>query len=305
MIFPKGARSVDTCTSLSDAVKTLYGCDRTIVSRRSVSGGDINTAIALTLDDGTVIFMKSNTPSSEKMFLAEADGLEAIRATGAISVPKVLALGTDKGFSFLLLEYIHPGKQINDFWETFAIELSQMHKFPVGMKYGFESDNWIGAGKQRNTENDSWISFFRDCRLRPQFEAAKHYFSSSDYRRAESLLSHLDQYLIEPDAPSLIHGDLWAGNMITGNDGKGWLIDPAVYHGCAESDIAMTELFGGFSRQFYKCYQDVGLLQPGYEDRRDLYNLYHLLNHLNLFGSSYLGSVVRIIRRYTAVFPQF
>ena len=292
---------MDTYISLSDAVKTLYGCDRSIVSKRPVSGGDINTATALTLDDGTLIFMKSNTPSSEQMFRAEADGLEAIRATGAIGVPEVLALGTDKGFSFLLLEFIKPGKQVKDFWETFAVELSQMHKHPVGMRYGFKSDNWIGAGKQRNTRSDSWISFFRDYRLQPRFEAAKNYLSSSDCRRFDALLSHLDEYLIEPDAPSLIHGDLWSGNMISGNDGKGWLIDPAVYYGCAEADIAMTELFGGFDREFYQCYQSVGKLQPGYEDRRDLYNLYHLLNHLNLFGAGYLGSVVRIIRRYTGM----
>ena len=111
-------------------------------------------------------------------------------------------------------------------------------------------------------------------------------------------MSHLDLYLPEPGRPSLIHGDLWAGNQITGNDGKVWLIDPAVYYGHPEADLAMTELFGGFSERFYRAYREITGLDPGYPDRRDLYNLYHLLNHLNLFGSGYLGSVQRILDRY-------
>lgn len=284
--------------SVLDAVKELYGNGRTIAGKQYVSGGDINQAAALRLDDGTMLFMKSNRPALLEMFMAEAKGLEAIKATQAIGAPDVLALGTDEGFSFLLLEYIDSARQRKDFWETFSFELAMMHKADAGLKYGFSSDNWIGARKQENTFHDSWISFFRDCRLKPQFAAADHYFDSGDRKRIEKLLSSLDRYLIEPEKPSLIHGDLWAGNMITGNDGKGWLIDPAVYCGCAEADIAMTQLFGGYSGRFYECYRETGLLYPGYEDRRDIYNLYHLLNHLNMFGSGYLGSVMRIVRRY-------
>ena len=111
-------------------------------------------------------------------------------------------------------------------------------------------------------------------------------------------MAHLDRFLEEPERPSLVHGDLWSGNMITGNDGKGWLIDPAVYYGHPEVDIAMTELFGGFPRAFYEAYEDTGMLQPGYGDRRDLYNLYQLLNHLNMFGRGYLPEVRRILKRY-------
>ena len=111
-------------------------------------------------------------------------------------------------------------------------------------------------------------------------------------------MANLDRYLVEPEKPSLVHGDLWPGNMITGDDGKGWLIDPAVYYGHPEVDIAMTELFGGFPRAFYEAYKEAGRLQPGYEDRKDLYNLYQLLNHLNMFGRGYLPEVRWILAKY-------
>ncbi len=300
-----------TYHSLSLAIRDIYGERRHIVGRRPVSGGDINEAYALTLDDGTTLFMKSNVPGALANFIAEANGLEAIRATGAIGVPKVLAVGRDAAGvasddrsvseaekSFLLLEFLTGGKRIRNFWEVFARELAAMHRSDVGDRYGFWEDNWIGDRKQENTLSDSWITFFRDSRLKPQFEAAGRYFSSSDRMRIDRLMSHLDRYLTEPEKPSLVHGDLWAGNMITGNDGKGWLIDPAVYYGHPEVDIAMTQLFGGFSFQFYEAYREAGALDLGYHDRRDLYNLYHLLNHLNIFGSGYLSSVRQVLKRY-------
>ena len=127
---------------------------------------------------------------------------------------------------------------------------------------------------------------------------AEQYFEASERRMINNLLERLDTLLIEPEYPSLLHGDLWSGNFMTGDDGKAWLIDPAVYVGHAEADIAMTELFGGFSEEFYSAYRETAPMQAGYEDRRDLYNLYQLLNHLNMFGGSYLSSVRRIVRRY-------
>ena len=284
--------------SLIDAIHDIYGNDRAVAAKNFVPGGDINEAYALTLDDGTVLFMKSNAENAVENFIAEAEGLEAIRNTHTISSAKVLGIGTDKNHSFLLLEYIAAGKRIADYWETFALELAAMHRSDAGAYYGFVRDNWIGTRPQKNDLCGSWIAFFRDCRLKPQFQAAEKNFSTSELKKIDWLLEHLDRYLIEPERPSLVHGDLWAGNIITGTDGKGWLIDPAVYFGCAEVDIAMTELFGGYSGSFYEAYKETGLLKPGYEDRRDLYNLYQLLNHLNMFGRSYLHSVMRIVRRY-------
>jgi len=286
--------------SLSEAVKDLFGESRYVERRSYVSGGDINEACVLTLDDGSLVFMKSNTVSSLPNFRAEAAGLNEIRRTGAIGVPEVLGAGTDEGISFLLMEYIIGGRRVSGFWETFAAELAAMHSAEVSGKgeYGFYEDNWIGSREQRNTPHSSWILFFRDCRLAPQFNAAARYFSTEDRKKIEYLLSHLDRFLIEPERPSLVHGDLWSGNMITGNDGKGWLIDPAVYYGHPEIDLAMTELFGGFPPAFYEAYKGTGMMQPGYEDRRELYDLYQLLNHLNMFGSGYLPGVKRIVKRY-------
>lgn len=297
-------------TSVSEAVQSIFGQNRSVSKKSYAAGGDINEACILTLDDGTTLFMKSNSAASLANFMAEAAGLDEIRATGAIGVPDVLGAGTDAGMSFLLLSYIGSGGRIRHYWETFASELAAMHRADLHrtgarsadisgtVEYGFPEDNWIGARKQINTPHSKWIPFFRDCRLVPQLHAARNYFSVEDLSRAEYILAHLDRYLTEPERPSLVHGDLWSGNMITGDDGKGWLIDPAVYYGHPEVDIAMTELFGGFPRAFYEAYEDTGMLQPGYGDRRDLYNLYQLLNHLNMFGRGYLPEVRRILKRY-------
>lgn len=284
--------------SLKEAIADVCGPGRQIIDQRYVAGGDINEAHALSLDDGTVLFMKSNALSALDNFKAEAQGLEAIRNTGAIGVPEILGVGTNAGASFLLMEYISGAPRVKNYWEVFAAELAAMHRSDVSTFFGFPNDNWIGSRKQINRKNDSWIAFYRDCRLQPQFEAAKTYFTASDRRKIEYLLSHLDHFLIEPERPSLVHGDLWSGNKITGNDGKCWLIDPAVYYGHPEVDIAMTELFGGFDGRFYEAYKEAGGMEPGYADRRDLYNLYQLLNHLNIFGGGYYGAVMRAVARY-------
>ena len=286
--------------SLEEAVREICGSERTVTGRSYVAGGDINTASVLRLDDGTCLFMKSNSASFLKNFTAEAEGLAAIRKAGGPMTPRVLGAGREKGGSFLLLEYIRGAAPVRDYWEIFAAELAAMHKAvpKENIGFGFASDNYIGERSQINSPRKTWTAFMRDCRLKPQFEAASGYFDRRDRQMTDHLLSHLDEFLVEPPKPSLIHGDLWGGNKITGNDGKCWLIDPAVYYGHPEADIAMTELFGGFPGAFYRAYEETGCLGDGYADRRDLYNLYHLLNHLNTFGGSYLSSVRRILKRY-------
>ena len=293
-------------TSIENALTSLFGKGTQITQTDRIFGGDINEAYGLTLSNGMPIFMKSNTLENSAFFTAEAAGLNAIAQTGSIKTPHIFCSGTENrkpGYSFLLLEFISGTNRILEYWETFARQLATMHQssttdFVPGGNYGFPNDNYIGAGKQINTPRDSWISFFRDCRLKPQFQSAANYFDAADQKRITKLLERLDSLLVEPKHPSLLHGDLWSGNFLTGNDGRAWLIDPASYVGHAEADIAMTELFGGFSPAFYSAYQEAAPLQPGYHDRRDLYNLYHLLNHLNLFGGSYLSSVKRVLRRY-------
>ena len=293
-------------SSVEDAVRDLYGNSVRVQTKRPVSGGDANDSSLITLSDGSRIFIKENSAGRSSFFAAEAQGLSAISMTRTISTPALICRGCDRqrGRSFLMLEYLEGRTKIPDYWEVFARELAEMHRadtgrFVTGGKYGFLNDNFIGAGEQKNDPRDSWVSFFAECRLEPQFDKASRYFSPTEKARILNLMDRLGDYLTEPAHPSLLHGDLWGGNFVTGNDGKAWLIDPAVYVGHAEADIAMTELFGGFSPQFYDAYGQEGDLDPGYEDRRDLYNLYHLVNHLNLFGGGYHSSVMRIVTRYS------
>jgi fructosamine-3-kinase len=271
------------------------------VTIQPVSGGDINCAYRVS-GNGQLVFMKANREKNIDFFVAEVAGLRAIAVTRTIRVPEVLAIGRDDKYgAFLLLEWSR-GTPSAEFFENFGHRLAEMHKAETGgivKGFGFSMDNFIGAGKQENTPKENWTEFFRDHRLAPQLRKADYWFDSTDRKRSTRLLDNLGDYLPEPDFPSLLHGDLWSGNYITGNDGEAWLIDPAVYVGHAEADLAMTELFGGFPGRFYEAYNEVNRIDTGYKDRRDLYNLYHLLNHLNLFGGWYLGEVKDIIRRYS------
>ena len=309
-------------TSVNEAIHDICGENVSIERTLPISGGDINDAYACILSDGSRVFMKSNRRENLDFFRKEAEGLFSIQKTHAIKTPAVLAMGTDGNRSFLLLGLIESKNKSEGYHENFGRSLAMLHSAPTdeyvkyageaetqkngGTKdanvrsgrFGFIRDNYIGAGYQVNEPRDKWIDFFRDCRLKPQFERTERYFDSPAKKKINRLMEKLDGYLIEPEAPSLLHGDLWSGNYMTGDDGEAWLIDPAAYVGHAEADIAMTELFGGFHRDFYASYNEAKPMQSGYEDRKEIYNLYHLLNHLNLFGGSYLYSVQRVIDRY-------
>ncbi len=290
--------------NLNDAIRMICGKGIRITDRTPVFGGDINHAYALTLSDGSVIFMKANTRQKLGIFEGEAESLDFIRQTGTIRSPEVLAIGTDGDISFLLLEFIRSGRANSSSSEELGLGLARMHQadtsaFVKGGKFGSLHDHLLGSGIQDNTPMDNWTEFFAECRLRPQFERADRYFDSGTRKKISYLLDNLSSYLTEPEQPSLLHGDLWGGNYMIDADGHPWLIDPAAYVGHAEADLAMTELFGGFDSRFYAAYQSAAGLDPGYSDRRDLYNLYHLVKHLNLFGTGYLSSVLAVLRRYT------
>ena len=291
--------------SVSDGIKDYFGESVTIKDKSYVGGGDINEARCLQLSDGEKVFVKSNSIANKGFFEAEEIGINAIAATEAIQVPKLLFRGVDEsaGKSFLAMEYVSGSERVRYFWDIFGQSLAAMHladtnAFVSGGKYGFKTDNFIGATEQLNSPKDSWVEFFRECRLGPQFKMAERYFDNSSIRKIIKLLDKLPELLIEPKQPSLLHGDLWSGNYIVGNDGKAWLIDPAVYVGHSEADLAMTELFGRFPAEFYNAYSGINPIDPGYKDRRDLYNLYHLTNHLNLFGGHYLSAVLSTVDYY-------
>ena len=291
--------------SIEEGIKACFGESVTIKDESYVSGGDINVAKCLKLSNDEKIFVKMNSIEKSGFFAAEEIGINAIAATDTIQVPKLLFRGEDKttGKSFLAMQYLSSADRVQYFWDMFGQSLAAMHladtsTFVSGGMYGFNTDNYIGATVQINTPRASWIDFFRECRLDPQFKMAERYFDDADVKKILRLLDRLPELLIEPDHPSLLHGDLWSGNYIVGNDGKAWLIDPAVYVGHAETDLAMTELFGRFPAGFYNAYSTVNPIDPGYKDRRDLYNLYHLINHLNLFGSTYYSAVISTIDYY-------
>ena len=288
---------------LAEAVKDIWGQSVKIKSRQSVFGGDINESYHLLLTNGEEAFVKINRKAKEDFFRAEANGLAAMGNAGA-NVPKVLGYGkTADGAMFLLLDYEKNTFKANDYWSLLGQMLANMHqsdtaKFAKNGIFGFCEDNFIGLTEQINCPKSDWTEFFRDARLGTQMKLADHCFDKNDRERCQHLLDRLGDFLTNPKYPSLLHGDLWSGNVMTDRNGRPMLIDPAVYVGHHEADLAMTELFGGFSSAFYGAYYEIIPKDPGYEDRRDIYNLYHLLNHLNLFGGSYLASVRRILKKY-------
>lgn len=280
-----------------------------------VTGGDISQAFCLTFPSGQRAFFKANLQAPQGFFAAEADGLAAIAAAGAIRVPEVYAYD-DHG---ILLEWLdvsedasqgHPhgdslrGGRLDagspvDVGEALGVRLAALHAHE-GPAFGFESDNFIGLLPQRNTYTESWTAFYREQRLRPQLEIAdaRGRLSPARRRRAERLLNRLHEWIDDGAVkPSLIHGDLWQGNWLATTSGPA-LIDPAVYYGDREMDLAMASLFGGFPESFYRAYRRSLPLPPGDAERRPLYQLYYLLIHLNLFGEGYGPAVDRILARY-------
>lgn len=289
--------------SLDKAIFDLFGKEITITSRVPISGGAINHACKLNLSNGSNLFLKYNALEKRSFFETEVHSIQAIKDTNTIGIPKVYGTGIDEkeGISFLLLEYLEGHTSFKDY-ETFGQELARLHLANTSSilnegTYGFIEDNYIGAMPQINTPNDSWVDFFINTRLKPQFDWAKHYFSTTELEEIEEYLKVIKDVLIEPRFPSLIHGDLWFGNTIIGNDNKLWLIDPATYIGHYEAELAMTELYGGFPKVFYEAYASVNPIDEGYKNRRDIYNLYHTVNHLNIFGGHYFDEVLYYIHK--------
>lgn len=260
---------------------------------RPVSGGDISAAWRLSTRGGD-LFIKTGPPSAHDMFTAEAAGLAEIAGTGAIKVPNVIAVGRGEPAEFLALEWIDFERADAGVEERFGRQLAELHRASSD-RFGWHRDNTIGLTPQINKWTNDWLSFFRDQRLAYQFQlAAANGFTGELQVRGARLLKRLPVYFEHEISPSLLHGDLWAGNWAC-SAGEAVIFDPAVYFGDRESDIAMTHLFGGFGQAFYDSYESSWPLPDGHRERQRLYQLYHVLNHLNLFGSAYLGRAERLI----------
>lgn len=260
----------------------------------SVSGGSICDSRLAETADGHRYFIKSKANAPAGLFPSEAEGLKAIAATRSIVTPKVYHYAE----SFLVLEFLPSRSPSGAYWTDFGRQLAAMHRhtFP---QFGFSMDNFCGSTPQPNPPTSDGYRFFAEQRLLHQtrLATANRLLDARDAAAVENLCSRLTDLIPEQPA-SLLHGDLWSGNAHIGEDGEPVLIDPACYWGWAEAEIAMTRLFGGFPDAFYRSYLEVNPLQPGWQERLDLYNLYHLLNHLNLFGSSYYAQVISALKRY-------
>jgi fructosamine-3-kinase len=265
---------------------------------RPLGGGDINQAAKIETQEG-IWFVKWNRADSfPGMFEAEAIGLDLLRETNEISVPKVIGTGQTENISVLVLEYLESARQIPGFSKLFGQQLASMHKHS-NVTFGLDHNNYIGSLPQNNTMNDNWIDFFINQRLLFQGKLAveKGRAGVDLLKQIENLSSFLpDFFSVEP--PSLLHGDLWGGNYMVGNNGEPAIIDPAVYYGHRLMDIGMSKLFGGFSQEFYQAYNEEYPLQSNWQQAVEIANLYPLLVHVNLFGGGYLSSVKSILRRF-------
>ncbi|WP_420581991.1 fructosamine kinase family protein [Reichenbachiella sp.] len=282
---------------LPEVILQLFKKETSIDSIIPIGGGCIHQAGVFHFEDRKY-FLKWNI-DSHKMFETEAKGLNLLRATNSVSIPQVIGCGSVNGTDYLCLEYIESSLKSKSFWKDFGSSLAQLHSNTTS-NFGLDHDNFIGSLPQNNGQHTNWTDFFIQERLTPQLKLAIdqgliYSNLNSAFERLFTILP--DLVPVEPSA--LLHGDLWSGNFLVGNDGQAVIFDPAVYYGHREAELAFTRLFGGFESQFYESYQDVFPLQQGYADRADIFNLYPLLVHVNLFGSSYLSSVKQILSRFT------
>ncbi|MDH3587788.1 MAG: fructosamine kinase family protein [Gammaproteobacteria bacterium] len=269
------------------------GVDIVADSARSIAGGSINDAWRVNSDIGP-LFVKFNDSAMHEMFAAEAAGLQELAQTNSIRVPRVICSGCDNSWSFLILEYIAFDRSDNEAGRLLGLQLAQLHGCH-SEAFGWFRDNTIGSTPQINTQTDDWIEFFGQHRLGFQLELASRRGGARLAKSGAQLCEQLDRFFagitIEP---ALLHGDLWGGNWGVCK-GQPVIFDPAVYYGDSETDIAMTTLFGGFPQSFYTTYREELPDKPGGRQRRELYRLYHVLNHYNLFGGGYGAQAERMI----------
>ena len=287
--------------NLSQLLESIYGKPTQIKSSTSIGGGCINETQVLNLSNGEQVFLKHNSSPPKNFFIAEKDGLKLLqKPKNGPSVPCPLGISLEPNPLFLLLEYIEPSIPKSGFHARFGRALAEMHKETQEL-FGLDHDNFIGSNVQKNDLESDGCVFFREHRIRFQQKLARKTVGlpkAIDHRLdlfCEKLEGLLD---LENEKPALLHGDLWSGNYFASHDQTPYIFDPAVYFGLREADLAMTEMFGKLPKEFYNAYHEVFPVKPGYAERKDIYNLYHLLNHYNLFGGSYLKQADQTVRSF-------
>lgn len=284
--------------AVEDALRARLGTAIRIAAAQPVGGG-IHDALRIDDAGGARFFVKLAAEAQLAVFEAEADGLAALAASASLRTPAVLACGTGGGHAFLVLEHLElRALQSAADGARFAEALVALHR-NTGERFGWPRDNFIGRTPQPNGEHGNWARFVVEQRLRPQFALARGKdFGAELQRQGERLFERVPALFLDyRPQPSLLHGDLWHGNAAMLADGTPVVFDPAVHHGDRESDLAMSELFGGFPSAFYAAYRRAWPLHEDYERRKLLYSLYHVLNHLNLFGRAYLREALRLATR--------
>ena len=265
----------------------------------TVSGGDISKAYCIHTSTQRFFLKVNESAFALKMFLAEKKGLEDINGTKTIKAPEVIHCGQHESGSYLLLEFIESKNPTSREFEAFGHQLADLHAFAVGDSFGWTQDNFIGSLPQSNKNHPDWTLFYVHERLLPQLKMAKEkgLLDSSEIPTESNLVQGCRQFFPKVK-PALLHGDLWSGNYLISAQGIPYLIDPALYFGHHEIDMAMTQLFGGFSPSFYAAYAERIPAETLHKERREIYQLYYLLVHLNLFGRTYYPSVKHLLKTY-------
>lgn len=287
-------------TQIAQAISEATGEDFAIADTRSVSGGCINQGYKISGNDAKY-FLKLNQASQEEMFAAEALGLKQMYATQTITVPQPVCWGTANDSSYIVMQWLDLGGGNSQSWSGMGRQLAAMHREGISNKFGWERNNTIGSTPQINTEEDNWADFFAEHRIGYQLKLAKR--RGGSFPDTNKIVNAVRNKLADrkPQA-SLVHGDLWSGNAAISSDGSPVILDPATYYGDRETDLAMTELFGGFPTAFYRGYNSAWQLDSGYQQRKNIYNLYHILNHFNLFGGGYANQAKRMINDVVSSF---
>jgi protein-ribulosamine 3-kinase len=271
-----------------------------LLGTAAVGGGSIHRAQRLDTDAGPFFLKSNNTPDAADNFAAEWDGLTTLQGRSSLRVPAPIARGLDGGQAWLLMAWLPSLPQRADTWTRLGEGLAALHRHTQA-QHGHSRDNYIGSLPQSNPASPNWATFFAEQRLQPQarLAARRGLWDAQLQARLDHLCARLPA-LLPGEPPALLHGDLWSGNVLpcTGPEGHPAIFDPAVYYGHREMDIAMTRLFGGFDPGFYAAYHAAYPLEPGWEGRCGLHNLYPLMVHLNLFGAGYLPEIQSVLRRY-------
>jgi fructosamine-3-kinase len=286
----------DQIKFLSDRLSSEKGESIPIYNTSYVGGGSINKAARLESDSGKYFVKWNDSNKYPGMFEAEIRGLELMRSTNSVRLPKVELTCSDGDFDYLILEWISAGARKVSFWEDLGRQLSEMHR-TTSDQFGLDHDNYIGSLDQSNEPKSTWNEFFFTNRVDPLVEKAGDLLTKEDRRSLEQLKAFVEGWFPN-EPPALIHGDLWNGNYMVGPNGGPVIVDPAVYYGHREVDLAMSKLFGGFEERFYEAYDEHFPMESGWKDRLPLYNVYPLLVHIVLFGSGYLAELRSVLNYY-------